>query len=137
MTRQAASVEKWSVPASRGLDTLTAWYSDVGSLFSQAVPEQKKAVRHKLGSVLEGGGALGLEHIGVITWMEEHRIPVGYVAGTSHGRPGRRNLWNRSISGRGQRTHQQDRMGSDPAVQFRFAIFRSDAKKTLTGSPVR
>jgi NTE family protein len=30
----------------------------------------------KLGLVLEGGGALGLAHIGVLQWMEEHRIPV-------------------------------------------------------------
>src|SRR3984885_11551589 len=39
----------------------------------------------KLGIVLEGGGALGLAHIGVLQWMEEHRIPVSYVAGTSMG----------------------------------------------------
>ncbi len=39
----------------------------------------------KIGLVLEGGGALGLAHIGVITWLEEHRIPVSYVAGTSMG----------------------------------------------------
>jgi len=44
-----------------------------------------KAPRPKLGLVLEGGGALGLAHIGVITWMEEHHIPVRYVAGTSMG----------------------------------------------------
>jgi len=41
--------------------------------------------RPKLGIVLEGGGALGLAHIGVLQWMEEHRIPVSYVAGTSMG----------------------------------------------------
>jgi NTE family protein len=35
--------------------------------------------------VLEGGSALGLAHIGVITWLEEHHIPVSYVAGTSMG----------------------------------------------------
>jgi NTE family protein len=35
--------------------------------------------------VLEGGGALGLAHIGVIQWLEEHRVPVSYVAGTSMG----------------------------------------------------
>jgi NTE family protein len=35
--------------------------------------------------VLEGGGALGLAHIGVLEWLEEHRIPVNYVAGTSMG----------------------------------------------------
>lgn len=42
--------------------------------------------RHaKLGLVLEGGGALGLAHIGVLQWLEEHRVPVNYVAGTSMG----------------------------------------------------
>jgi NTE family protein len=39
----------------------------------------------KVGLVLEGGGALGLAHIGVIQWLEEHRIPVSYIAGTSMG----------------------------------------------------
>ncbi|HEY4011108.1 MAG TPA: patatin-like phospholipase family protein [Acidobacteriaceae bacterium] len=39
----------------------------------------------KLGLVLEGGGALGLAHIGVIQWLEEHHIPISYVAGTSMG----------------------------------------------------
>jgi NTE family protein len=38
-----------------------------------------------VGLVLEGGGALGLAHIGVIQWLEEHRVPVDYVAGTSMG----------------------------------------------------
>ncbi len=38
-----------------------------------------------IGLVLEGGGALGFAHIGVIEWMEEHHIPVDYVAGTSMG----------------------------------------------------
>jgi NTE family protein len=41
--------------------------------------------RPTLGLVLQGGGALGLAHIGVITWLEEHHIPVDYVAGTSMG----------------------------------------------------
>src|SRR5579864_9517057 len=39
----------------------------------------------KIGLVLEGGAALGLAHIGGIRWLEEHRIPVSYVAGTSMG----------------------------------------------------
>src|SRR5215469_11033202 len=39
----------------------------------------------KLGLALEGGGALGLAHIGVIQYLEQHRIPVSYVAGTSMG----------------------------------------------------
>ncbi len=44
-----------------------------------------KANRPSLGLVLQGGGALGLAHVGVITWLEEHHIPVDYVAGTSMG----------------------------------------------------
>jgi NTE family protein len=35
--------------------------------------------------VLQGGGALGLAHVGVITWLEEHHIPFDYIAGTSMG----------------------------------------------------
>lgn len=41
--------------------------------------------RPKIGVALEGGGALGLAHIGVLKWLEEHHIPVNYVAGTSMG----------------------------------------------------
>jgi NTE family protein len=41
--------------------------------------------RPKIGVALEGGGAMGLAHIGVLKWFEEHRIPVDYVAGTSMG----------------------------------------------------
>ena len=52
---------------------------------AQTPQQHNQAGRPKLGLVLEGGGALGLAHIGVITWMEEHRIPVSYVAGTSMG----------------------------------------------------
>src|SRR5258708_7131015 len=42
-------------------------------------------VRPKIGVALEGGGAMGLAHIGVLKWFEEHHIPVDYVAGTSMG----------------------------------------------------
>ena len=53
--------------------------------YSQESQKSVPQTHPKLGLVLEGGGALGLAHIGVITWMEEHRIPVSYVAGTSMG----------------------------------------------------
>src|SRR6201996_6811903 len=52
---------------------------------AQQAASPAPAGRPKLGIVLEGGGALGLAHIGVLQWMEEHRIPVSYVAGTSMG----------------------------------------------------
>src|SRR6202453_837920 len=41
--------------------------------------------RQKIGLVLEGGGALGLAHIGVLHWLYEHHVPVDLVAGTSMG----------------------------------------------------
>ena len=47
--------------------------------------ETPAANGQKIGLVLEGGAALGLAHIGVLQWLEEHRIPINYVAGTSMG----------------------------------------------------
>ena len=41
--------------------------------------------RPKIGLALSGGSARGLAHVGVIQWLEEHRIPIDYVAGTSMG----------------------------------------------------
>src|ERR1035437_4656561 len=41
--------------------------------------------RPRIGLVLEGGRALGLAHVGVIKWLEENRIPVDVIAGTSMG----------------------------------------------------
>jgi NTE family protein len=41
--------------------------------------------RLKIGVALEGGGALGLAHIGVLQWFEEQHIPVDFIAGTSMG----------------------------------------------------
>ncbi len=41
--------------------------------------------RPRVALVLEGGGALGFAHIGVIDWLEKHHIPVDYIAGTSMG----------------------------------------------------
>ncbi|MBI5085459.1 MAG: patatin-like phospholipase family protein [Acidobacteria bacterium] len=50
----------------------------------QAIPAQS-GKRPKIGLALSGGSALGLSHIGVIRWFEEHRIPIDYIAGTSMG----------------------------------------------------
>lgn len=40
---------------------------------------------YKVGLVLSGGGAKGIAHVGVIKALEDHNIPVDYVAGTSMG----------------------------------------------------
>ncbi|MGB7333097.1 MAG: patatin-like phospholipase family protein, partial [Terriglobales bacterium] len=56
---------------------------------SSAAPSSPESAaprkRLKIGVALEGGGALGLAHIGVLKWLEDHHIPVDYVAGTSMG----------------------------------------------------
>src|SRR5712675_2728612 len=46
---------------------------------------QTPRARARIGVALEGGGALGLAHVGVLQWFEEHHIPIDYIAGTSMG----------------------------------------------------
>lgn len=46
---------------------------------------RESAKRPAIGVALEGGGALGEAHIGVLKWFEEHHIPIDYLAGTSMG----------------------------------------------------
>lgn len=41
--------------------------------------------RPKVGLVLGGGGALGISHIGVLRVLEEQRVPIDYICGTSMG----------------------------------------------------
>ncbi len=48
-------------------------------------PETAGADRPRIGLALEGGGALGIAHIGVLMWLHEHRIPVDEITGTSMG----------------------------------------------------
>ena len=47
--------------------------------------EAQETDRPRIGLVLGGGGAKGLAHLGVMKWLEEHRVPVDYLAGTSMG----------------------------------------------------
>jgi NTE family protein len=46
---------------------------------------QQPAKRPKVGIAFAGGSAYGLTHIGVLKWLDEHRVPVDAVAGTSMG----------------------------------------------------
>jgi NTE family protein len=57
-------------------------FSSLAGIAQNQAPAKK---RPTLGLALQGGGALGLAHVGVITWLEEHHIPVDYVSGTSMG----------------------------------------------------
>lgn len=62
------------------------WILLIGSLFlCQEDDPAGSATSPRIGLALSGGGALGLAHVGVLEVMEELRIPVHYVAGTSMG----------------------------------------------------
>jgi NTE family protein len=50
----------------------------------QATPSAE-ATRPRIGLVLSGGGARGAAHIGVLKVLEENRVPVDAIAGTSMG----------------------------------------------------
>jgi NTE family protein len=52
---------------------------------SSTLPTVQPPGRPAIGIALEGGGALGLAHIGVLQWLEEHRVPVDRISGTSMG----------------------------------------------------
>ena len=56
-------------------------------LIPQAATAESPGIegRPTIGLVLSGGGARGAAHIGVIRRLEELRIPVDYIAGTSMG----------------------------------------------------
>ncbi len=73
------------------LFSLTVLFSSLVS-FAQAnkqnpptEAEKAAAPRARIALALEGGGALGLAHIGVLEWFDEHHIPVDVIAGTSMG----------------------------------------------------
>ena len=56
-----------------------------GLAFTPAVQAAEQLVRPTVGLVLGGGGARGAAHIGVLEVLEEMRVPVDCVVGTSMG----------------------------------------------------
>ncbi|HSG28347.1 MAG TPA: patatin-like phospholipase family protein, partial [Candidatus Krumholzibacterium sp.] len=91
--------------------------------------------RPKIGLALSGGGARGLAHIGALKVIEELRIPVDYIAGTSMGSivgglyasglsPGEIEKaildidWDDLFTDRMKRTERTFRRKEDDGVQF-------------------
>jgi NTE family protein len=60
-------------------------FAGQGLLAVQNPPAKKTPQRLRIGLVLSGGGARGAAHVGVIKVLEELRIPVDFIAGTSMG----------------------------------------------------
>lgn len=52
---------------------------------AQTTPAATPAERPRIGLVLSGGGARGLAHVGVLKVLQEARVPVDVIAGTSMG----------------------------------------------------
>ena len=55
------------------------------ALSAQEAARPAEASRPRIGLVLSGGGARGAAHIGVLKVLEENRVPVDVIAGTSMG----------------------------------------------------
>lgn len=55
------------------------------ALSASCLAQAENSSRPKVGLVLSGGGARGAAHVGVIKVLDELRIPVDYIAGTSMG----------------------------------------------------
>ena len=59
---------------------------EVGLAFLPTTAAAHAAAAHsRIGRVLSCGGARGVAHVGVLEWMEEHRIPVDYSGGAGIG----------------------------------------------------
>jgi NTE family protein len=65
---------------------LAAFYLTVASSAAAQTALQAPATpRPRVGVALGGGSARGLAHVGVLKWLEEHRIPIDVLSGTSMG----------------------------------------------------
>ena len=53
--------------------------------FPADTPQKAQPQRPRIGLALGGGGARGFAHIGVLQWLDEHRVPVDVIGGTSMG----------------------------------------------------
>ena len=69
----------------RGLSVWMLLYSGLASAESCNNTEAQAQGRPRIGLVLGGGGARGAAHVGVLKVLEEMRIPVDCIAGTSMG----------------------------------------------------
>jgi NTE family protein len=67
--------------------TILAFGVAAGLLFAAGAvaQEHRDEDRPSVGVALSGGAALGLAHIGVLRYFEEHHIPIDKVGGTSMG----------------------------------------------------
>ena len=68
-----------------GLGIAALSWAAMAQLAPTPEPARAEPARPKIGLVLSGGGARGAAHIGVLKVLEELRVPVDVIAGTSMG----------------------------------------------------
>ncbi|MBP1600588.1 MAG: rssA 2, partial [Acidobacteria bacterium] len=61
------------MPGFRKFATAVMWLCMVTAAFTQEAPRGR---RPTVGLALGGGSARGLAHVGVLRWLEDHRVPV-------------------------------------------------------------
>jgi NTE family protein len=74
-----------SGPAAAGEATDVSELAPASQAHRVRAPSGGTASRPRIGLVLGGGGARGAAHVGVLAVLEELRIPVDYITGTSMG----------------------------------------------------
>ena len=87
MTQIARWLSKRERPAPYrwALWLVVVWPLVLPASAAEAAGEATEAKRPRIGLVLGGGGARGAAHVGVLKVLEELRVPVDYVVGTSMG----------------------------------------------------
>ncbi|MGF1725700.1 patatin-like phospholipase family protein [Photobacterium nomapromontoriensis] len=75
---------KWLEPWRHWIGVIVLSVMGISPIIAEAESLQDGS-RPKIGVVLSGGGAKGAAHIGVLSVLEEYRIPVDVVTGTSMG----------------------------------------------------
>lgn len=74
-----------AVPRARAALLLSLLVAAAGTSAQPTSPATQPTARPKIGLALSGGGARGAAHIGVLKVLDELRVPVHCVAGTSMG----------------------------------------------------
>jgi NTE family protein len=87
-----ACASSCNAPAERAiLDVMVRWSRALvialvfSSLAITAAAQTSSTDRPRIAIALGGGSARGLAHVGVLRWLEEHRVPIDAIAGTSMG----------------------------------------------------
>lgn len=75
----------WSQSPPSGVAWLAPGLALALGVLAAAPAAQEPAPRPRIGLVLSGGGARGAAHAGVLAVLEEMRVPVDFVVGTSMG----------------------------------------------------